>query len=200
MRERGLNAPLASSCGRLFDAVAAAVGLAREQALYEGQGAVELEAATDRDCLANEEQALDYPFSIPRLTDGLPYIEPLAMWEALLGDLILQTPVGIIAARFHRGLARIIVRMVGNILAQRPAGQAPVRTVALSGGVFQNRILLERVLAGLQAEGLRVLTHRCVPCNDGGLALGQATIAAARILSRYQEGRQPCASEFPDRS
>lgn len=183
MLERGVNAPLASSCGRLFDAVAAAVGFARERALYEGQGAVELEAAVDRDCLENEDDTLSYPFAIPRLPGGgLPYVEPFAMWQALLGDLVLDTPVGVMAARFHRGLANGIVRMVEKLAVQAGTEDAPMRTVALSGGVFQNRILFERVLAGLEARGFTVLTHSRVPCNDGGLALGQAAIAAAQLL------------------
>jgi hydrogenase maturation protein HypF len=185
MRERGVNAPLTSSCGRLFDAVAAAVGLAREQALYEGQGAVELEAVVDAQCLAHEEAALDYPFAIPRQADGLPYIEPLAMWQAVLGDLVLGTPVGVMAARFHRGLACIIVRMVEKLAKQLQSERAVAPSVALSGGVFQNRILLERVAAGIEAAGLTVLTHSRVPCNDGGLALGQATIAAAQLLGSH---------------
>jgi hydrogenase maturation protein HypF len=187
MLKRGVNAPLASSCGRLFDAVAAATGLTRELAHYEGQGAVELEAAVDHDCLASEDDALSYPFAIPRLRGGLPHIEPLAMWQALLGDLVLATPIGVIAARFHRGLGNVIVRMVEKLAAQlagdeTPMGKTLARTVALSGGVFQNRILFERVLAGLESRGFTVLTHSRAPCNDGGLALGQAAIAAARLL------------------
>lgn len=183
MLEHGLNSPLASSCGRLFDAVAAAIGLAREHALYEGQGAVELEAAVDHDCLEHEEAALDYPFVIPRLKgSGLPYVEPLPMWQALLGDLILSTPVGVMAARFHRGLAEAVVRMVDKLAAKVGGDDTPLRTVALSGGVFQNRILFERVLSGLEARGYLVLSHSEVPCNDGGLSLGQAAIAAARLL------------------
>jgi len=181
MARRGVNAPLASSCGRLFDAVAAAVGLARERALYEGQGAVELEAAVDRECLENEAAELDYPLAIPRLGGkGMPYVEPLAMWQALLGDLILETPAGVIAARFHRGLANVIVRMVIQLAAAD--GNTGTRTVALTGGVFQNRILFERVLRGLEAADFTVLAHKRVPCNDGGLALGEAAIAAARML------------------
>jgi hydrogenase maturation protein HypF len=182
MIARSLNAPRASSCGRLFDAVAAAVGLARDEALFEGQGAVELEAAVDVDCLNNESDELDYPFTIPRLPGGLPYIEPLGMWQALLGDLILQTPLGVIAARFHRGLAKVIVRMAEKLVQQQPLDAPPLRTVALSGGVFQNRILFERVVQDLEARGFTVLTHAKVPCNDGGVALGQATVAAARLL------------------
>jgi hydrogenase maturation protein HypF len=181
MLRRGVNSPLASSCGRLFDAAAAAMGMAREHASYEGQGAVEMEAAVDLACLNGEDDRLSYPFPIPRMA-GLPYIEPLGMWSALFGDLILHTPVGVMAARFHRGLANAIVRMVEQVAARADGAGATLPVVALSGGVFQNRLLLERVLAGLGSKGFQALTHSQVPCNDGGLALGQATIAAARLL------------------
>jgi hydrogenase maturation protein HypF len=181
MLRRGVNAPLASSCGRLFDAAAAAIGLVREKAWYEGQGAVELEAAIDRDCLEHEGPQLDYPFPIP-LMAGLPYIEPLGMWSALFGDLVLKTPPGVMSARFHRGLAQAIVRMVEKLALQVGGEEQPLRRAALSGGVFQNRVLFERVLAGLESRGFTVFTHSQVPCNDGGLSLGQAAIAAARLL------------------
>ena len=181
MLAKGLNAPLASSCGRLFDAVAAAVGLCREQAAYEGQGAVLLEAQVDAEVLEHEDEQLGYPFAIPRLkASRLPYIEPLAMWSALLGDLVLDTPVPVMAARFHKGLAKAIVTMVDKLAHADEA--APLRTVALSGGVFQNRVLFERVGRLLRERGYTVLSHRLVPCNDGGLALGQAAVAAARHL------------------
>ena len=116
----------------------------------------------------------------------LPYIEPLVMWQALLGDLILKTPVGIIAARFHRGLAKVIVKMVDKLASRISKDDEPLPLVALSGGVFQNRILFELVLSGLQTKGFTVLTHSLVPCNDGGVALGQAVIAAARSLQQEQ--------------
>jgi hydrogenase maturation protein HypF len=180
MMQRGVNSPLASSCGRLFDAVAAALGICREQAAYEGQGAVELEAIVDEATLHDEDERLAYPFSIPRLAgSNLPYIEPLAMWQALLGDLILQTPAGVIAARFHKGLATVIATMADRISRHETDGAA--RTIALSGGVFQNRVLFEQVSLRLRRMGYAVLTHRLTPPNDGGLALGQAAIAAARI-------------------
>ncbi len=180
MVKRQLNSPLASSCGRLFDAVAAAVGIAREHAAYEGQGAVELEAIVDENVLRNEHEELAYPFAIPRLQgSNLPYIEPLAMWQALLGDLILKAPVSTIAARFHKGLAKVIVQMIEK-LSKYETGDDPVKTVALSGGVWQNKVLLEEVLRRLREKDLEVLTHRLFPTNDGGLSLGQAAIAAAR--------------------
>ncbi len=180
MIARGVNSPLASSCGRLFDAAAAAVGICREHADYEGQAAVEFEALVDADALAHEDDRFAYPFAISLLPSGnLPYVEPLPMWRALLGDLVGDTPVPVIAARFHKGLASVIARMI-DTLRQRQPDREPIATVALSGGVLQNRVLLELLIARLEAMGLRVLTHALVPSNDGGLALGQAVIAAAR--------------------
>ncbi|MBY0467980.1 MAG: carbamoyltransferase HypF [Burkholderiaceae bacterium] len=185
MMAKRLNSPLASSCGRLFDAVAAAMGLCREHAAYEGQGAVELEARVDHEVLQFENEQLGYPFAIPRLKGSqLPYIEPLAMWSALLGDLILKTPVPTMAARFHKGLARVIVKMIDQVATSHDndhPDDPPLRTVALSGGVFQNQVLLERVSQQLRAAGYTVLTHHRVPCNDGGLALGQAWAAMQRL-------------------
>jgi len=178
----GRHAPRASSCGRLFDAVAAAVGVCRESSSYEGQAAIELEASIDPRAL-NEDEELAYPFGVPRLAgNGLPYIEPLPMWRALLGDLILKTPAGVIAARFHRGLARAILAMVRRLhrRAPLPGVAPPFSAVALSGGVFQNASLLELVAEPLRADGFHVLLHGRVPANDGGLALGQALIDAAR--------------------
>ncbi len=177
MIETGRHAPLASSCGRLFDSVAAAIGICREQVTYEGQAAMTLEAVVDERALLEESAELDYPFSIPRLRGcALPYVEPVAMWQALLGDLVLGTPPGVIAARFHRGLAGAIVNMVRK-LADTESRE--IDTVALTGGVFQNRILLEAVSTKLQSDGFVVLTHRHVPAGDGGLSLGQALVAAA---------------------
>jgi hydrogenase maturation protein HypF len=183
MIKGGLNAPLASSCGRLFDAVAAAAGLCRERQRYEGEAAMRLEALVDTDTLRDEDEQLAYPFAIPKLrASGLPYIEPLAMWNALLGDLILRTPVPVIAARFHKGLAKALVAMTTK-LARRDAEDGPrFDTVALSGGCFQNRVLFEQTVRRLEATGFTVLTHAAVPANDGGLALGQAAIAAARLI------------------
>ncbi len=184
MLQTSMNSPLASSCGRLFDAVAAAVGLARASATFEGEGAMLLEAAVDETALRNEDEELAYPFSIPRLKgSGLPYIEPVAMWQALLGDMVLRTPVPIMAARFHRGLAKVIAAMVEKLAAATPGDGSPIDTVALSGGCFQNRVLLEETERRLGAAGFNVLMHAQVPAGDGGLALGQAAIAAARSIA-----------------
>jgi hydrogenase maturation protein HypF len=181
-------APRASSAGRLFDAVAAAIGICRERVAYEGEAAMRLEALVTAQAL-DEPADLDYPFAIPRLGQGkgLPYVEPLAMWQALLGDLILNTPAALIAARFHRGLAAVVVRM-----ARQQAERHEVTTVALGGGVFQNKVYTELVLQGLAAAGLTALLPRQVPVNDGGLAWGQALIALARAGEHNR--RQPHVS------
>ena len=180
---QGINSPHASSCGRLFDAVAAAAGICRERVQYEGQAAIEFEALADEQTLMHENDELAYPFAIPSLkVSNLPYVEPLAMWQALLGDLILKTPVSVISARFHKGLAIVIARMVEKH-SRHESSDESIGTVALSGGVFQNRILLEQVIMRLEALDFRVLTHRQVPGNDGGLALGQAVIAAAQSMA-----------------
>ena len=202
MAKNGINVPLASSCGRLFDAVAAALDLCRERQAYEGEAAARLEAIVDEDTLRHEDDALGYPLGIPNLRgSGLPYVEPLAMWQAILGDLILHTPAPVIAARFHKGLARVIVAMTRK-LAWRDEGAARFDTVALSGGCFQNRILFEEVVRRLEAEKFTVLSHARVPANDGGLALGQAAIGAAHLIAinDHRQGDEPCASGFPDGS
>src|SRR5215213_1203769 len=180
MLERGLNVPLASSCGRLFDAVAAALGLCADNALFEGQGAMELEA------LAEQSPSSDspYKFTISEQAGGLLYLESSPMWQALLDDLDRQTPVASIAARFHYGLARAIRDMVQRIRSTSAAA-ASLNTIALSGGCFQNKLLLEEVVRLIEADGLSCLRHAKVPTNDGGLALGQAAIAAARHLETF---------------
>jgi hydrogenase maturation protein HypF len=182
MIRNGVNAPLATSCGRLFDAVAAAMGLCREEIFHEGEAAMRLEALVDAATLAAIDEELAYPFAIPNLAgSGLPYIEPLAMWQALLGDLYEQTPPAIIAARFHKGLARAIAMMADKVT--RDGETRITRRVALSGGVFQNRWLGEEVARRLEASGFEVLSQSEVPANDGGLSLGQAAVAAAQIAA-----------------
>ena len=109
------------------------------------------------------------------------------MWEALLQDLADRTPAPIVAARFHRGLAGAVVDMA----AQLANG---AETAVLSGGVFQNRVLLERVTDGLRGRGFRVLSPRQVPANDGGLSLGQAAIAAARQMIGDNPAQRPASA------
>ncbi len=175
MIERGVNAPPASSAGRLFDAAAAALGLCRESTSFEGQAAIELEALAET--AADERAAYGFATagSDPLVLQWTP------LWRALLDDLAAGVPSAPIAARFHKGMIEAIVAITGKLAADRG-----VEATVLSGGVFQNRILLEGVARGLEALGLRVLSPREVPANDGGLSLGQACVAAARWL---REGR-----------
>lgn len=173
MLETGLNAPPSSSAGRLFDAVAAALGVCAEVASYEGQAAIELEALAER---GRDEAGDGYPVDVSEgalLTMGWA-----SLWRALLDDLASGTPREVIAARFHAGLAAGLARLGGK-LAKRHG----LKRAVLSGGVFQNRLLLQGVAKGLRNSGLDVLTPQRVPANDGGIALGQAVIAAARAVS-----------------
>ncbi len=184
MIKNGVNAPQVTSCGRLFDAVAAALDICRERQGYEGEAAARLEALVDLETLRDEDDTLGYPLSIPNLRgSGMPYVEPLAMWQAILGDLILKTPAPVMAARFHKGLAKVDRRHgeeTGEWRGRRRA--ARFTTVVLSGGCFQNRILFEEVTRRLEGEDFIVLSHARVPANDGGLALGQAAIGAAHLI------------------
>jgi hydrogenase maturation protein HypF len=197
--KRNLNSPLASSCGRLFDAFAAAIGVCRERQSYEGQTGAELEAMADEKTLRHPGEDR-YPVAIPRLAaNGLPYIEPVGMWRAVLGDLRLKTPPPVICARFHIWLARSIAAMAVK-LARRDALEAPRFThIALTGGCFHNRILFEAVSDRLTAENFTVLSHSLLPANDGGLALGQAASGAARLIRAQtpDQGNPACVSEFP---
>jgi hydrogenase maturation protein HypF len=159
--ETRVNTPMTSSIGRLFDAVASLLGV-RQVVHYEGQAAIELEALAD----PNERGA--YAFAIGETSfDGAPVMRAaLADWRA--GISVPQ-----IAARFHNGLAALALD-----LCQRIRQEQDLNEVALSGGVWQNRRLLETAQAGLSAAGFRVLTHHKVPANDGGVSLGQAAVAA----------------------
>ncbi len=176
---RGLNAPLSSSAGRLFDAVAAALGVGGEVLTYEGQAALALESLA-ADAMGRVGDG--YPFA--RLTGptGKLVLDPAPLWDALLADLSRGRPPEEIAAAFHVGLAKALGRLALDL-----ASRHGLSTVALSGGVFQNRLLLESVASGLEAAGLRVLLQRQVPANDGGLSLGQAVVAAARVLNGSPE-------------
>jgi hydrogenase maturation protein HypF len=171
MIEAGFNAPLTSSAGRLFDAVAALLGLC-DVVDFEAQAAVRLEAVADP---AVREK---YPFEIsfreqPWVLNFGPMLRQL--WE----DKQAGVPVSVIAAKFHNTMAGAVVQTCRFI-----RGQRDLRTVALSGGVFQNELLLKRVVEGLQQNFFTVYTNTRVPPNDGGLALGQAAVAAARMASK----------------
>ena len=172
MTAGGLNAPLTSSCGRLFDAVAAALGICAERIAYEGQAAIELE--TRCGSLAD---AAGYVFGV-RDDNGLRVLDPAPMWQALCDDLAVGAGPTQVATRFHRGLADAITDLSLELAAAHR-----VDTVALSGGVFQNRTFFEALAANLRGAGLQVLSHHRVPSNDGGLALGQAVAAALELAA-----------------
>jgi hydrogenase maturation protein HypF len=166
MIERKVNSPLTSSCGRLFDAVAALIGL-RARVNYEGQAAIELEAA-----IRDSGDARAYPFDL-KDTGGKWIIETRPLFEELLRDLKADVPAGTISRRFHNGLVETFAR-----LAKALNEQCGLDRVCLSGGTFQNLFLFENLKARLESLALRVFTHSEVPPGDGGLSLGQVLVAA----------------------
>lgn len=167
---KGLNAPLTSSCGRLFDAVAAILGL-RQTVSFEGQAAMQLEMIADPD------QAHAYPYVLSE-SEGQMILDPLPMIDAISSDRLAGRPVKEIAGRFHLSLAAMIEEACAQMRVETGVSQ-----VVLSGGVFQNCLLTRLTLARLDRSGFKVLTHSLVPPNDGGLALGQAAVAAkSRVL------------------
>jgi hydrogenase maturation protein HypF len=169
MAARGVNAPLTSSAGRLFDAAAALLGV-RDTINYEGQAAIELEQ------LADPAETAAYPAAV---VAGDPFqIRGADLLTALLSDLTAGVRAPVIAARFHHGVAAAIE--AGCVLLRERHG---LDTVALSGGVFQNVFLLDAAVTRLEARGFRVLLHARVPCNDGGISLGQAMVAANRFAA-----------------
>jgi len=165
---RGINCPLTSSAGRLFDAVSALAGV-REEIGYEAQAVIELEMlARDK---VNEFESNSYPFSIVE-QEGIRVVRVGELFSMIVQDVKNQVPVPIVSFKFHNTVAQIIVRMCKLV-----ARESGITQVALSGGVFQNRLLLKLAASALQREDFKVLTHHLVPCNDGGISLGQAVIA-----------------------
>jgi hydrogenase maturation protein HypF len=170
MLAKGLNTPVTTSAGRLFDGVAALIGLHQEVS-FEGQAAMALEFAAD------EREAGAYPLPISTFPLAHSPAPPLILdWqtllEAVLSDLRSGVSAGIMAARFHNALVETIAAVA------RAVGQ---RRVALTGGCFQNRLLTERTADRLGRAGFEVLLHRQVPPNDGGISLGQVAVAAAQL-------------------
>jgi hydrogenase maturation protein HypF len=164
--EHGLNTPPTSSAGRLFDAVAALAGVpGSRRTTYEGQAAVELELA------ANGPAGRGYPFRLRPEGEGW-MIETSGIIAAVVEDLLAGRSVGAVSSSFHRTMAEVVVAGCEEI---RAAGG--VSAVALSGGTFQNLLLLGQVLELLAGRGFTVYRHRRVPANDGGLSLGQAVLA-----------------------
>jgi hydrogenase maturation protein HypF len=170
MAARHVRSPLTSSVGRLFDALAALV-LPIHEATYEGEAAVLLEAITE------ESNVEGYPLPLIRDHDGLPRGDWRPMLRAILHDLEQEVARGPIAARIHNALAQWVVVAVHR---------ESIKDVVLSGGCFQNRILLQRVGAELIRNDYRVYSHRLIPPGDGGLAAGQLAIAAMQLTARKE--------------
>jgi len=152
--------------GRLFDAVSALIGL-RQEVNYEAQAAIELESHADRD------ETGAFQFGI---REGL--LDPAPAIRSIVSDLSDGVSVPVIAARFHNGVAQAVLEVCTS--AREKHG---LDRVVLSGGVWQNMFLMRRTVDLLRGDNFEILIHRKVPANDGGLALGQAAIAAHKILS-----------------
>jgi len=162
--EKKINTPMTSSMGRLFDAAAALAGV-RQSVNYEAQAAIEFEALADPD----EHGAYLFELNQTQVQVGCAI-------EALIADVLAGVPTPVISAKFHNGLAQVTLEICQNLRVVNN-----INEVTLSGGVWQNITLLRRTLSLLQKDGFVVYIHHQVPTNDGGLSLGQAAIAAARI-------------------
>ena len=177
---RGVGCVPTTSMGRLFDAVASLLGVC-QQVTYEGQAAVELEHLARR----------GRPCAALRMDVTAGVIDPAPVIAGLVEGLRAGAAREDLARTFHDAVSDATVRA-----AAAAAADAGITTVGLTGGVFANRLLLAGISAGLRARGLTVLTHRVVPCNDGGVALGQAAVAALR-LAAARERSGPCVSVSP---
>ena len=179
MIERGINSPRTSSMGRLFDAAAAILGIC-DKATYEGEPAIELEAAAWR-ALDNEiahfpDDNAGHFASGPSWLNGPHVLDQKALFEALLGGTEAGAPADRLALDFHVAVARSSARIASDICVHEG-----IDTVALSGGVFMNRLLLQLLTRELKSAGLTVLVPHTVPVNDGCIAYGQAAVASARL-------------------
>jgi len=175
----GLNSPLTTSAGRLFDAVSSIIGI-QQTVNFEGQGAMELEFAADG-INSDENYAFEISGDRRRETGDRKYYEPLLvvnwkpMIKCILEDISDNMPVGVISARFHNTLVEIIVDMAKRVGMER---------VLLTGGCFQNKYLTERAIERLTNDGFKAYWHQRVPPNDGGISLGQLFVALKRNKGR----------------
>ena len=179
MIERGINSPRTSSMGRLFDAAAAILGIC-DKATYEGEPAIELEAAAWR-ALDNEiahfpDDNAGHFASGPSWPDGPYVLDQKALFEALLGGIEAGAPADRLSLDFHVAVARSSARIASDICVHEG-----IDTVALSGGVFMNRLLLQLLTRELKSTGFTVLVPHTVPVNDGCIAYGQAAVARTRL-------------------
>ncbi|WLE96919.1 MAG: carbamoyltransferase HypF [Candidatus Electrothrix communis] len=176
--DKQINCPLTSSLGRLFDAAASLIGI-RNRVSYEGQAAIELEVLS-RPYLTSAAPYPSYaPYSLSADTAekadrAIPLLE---LFRAMIEDIHSKEPAGLIGAKFHHSIAQLTIDLC---LQARAA--TDLHEVALSGGVWQNQLLLELVRNGLKEQGLTVYCHQQIPCNDGGLALGQLAVAHHQMI------------------
>ena len=179
MIERDINSPRTSSMGRLFDAAAAILGICG-QATYEGEPAIELEAAAwralDSEIARFSDDSAGYSASGPSWLDGPHVLDQKALFEALLEGIEAGAPADRLALDFHVAVARSSAHIASDICVREG-----INTVALSGGVFMNRLLLQLLTRELKSAGLVVLVPHTVPVNDGCIAYGQAAVASARL-------------------
>ena len=180
MIERGINSPMTSSLGRLFDAVAAVV-LGRRTVDYEAQAAIELEGiAVDEPDRFEQGPYVPELYGAEKESGSVAEIRTGKMWKAILDDLWRGVPAGRISARFHAGVAEGFINAAANARIE-----TDVNTIALSGGCMANRRLARLLRGGLEQEGFTVLQHRQVSPGDGGLSYGQAAVVAA-ILQKLK--------------
>jgi hydrogenase maturation protein HypF len=165
MIRRRFNAPPTSSLGRLFDAVAALAGI-RYHVTFEGQAAMELEMAASG--------APERPYAVGWEEGAVKRIPPAPMVRAVVADLLAGVPAAVVSDRFHASLVDLFSRLCAALRLETGLGR-----VALSGGVFQNLLLFTGLKESLEKQGFTVISHTLVPTNDGGIALGQAVVAAA---------------------
>ncbi len=196
MLAKGLNCPEASSAGRLFDAVAAAIGLSAECVQFEGQAAIELEMLVDAEAVFAGQVKKPYTFTLDQQQNHQtqePHIRINAksIWPTLLDDIKQGVSKRIIATCFHAGLIIALIDVI-ELLAK----QFTFKDVVLSGGCLQNRILLEGLDRQLTKRQFNCLSHSQIPANDGGIALGQAVIAAARIIKQKSNNSQSINSYY----
>jgi hydrogenase maturation protein HypF len=164
MLEKGINSPMASSMGRLFDAVSAIAGI-RSETTYDAQAAIELEMSAEINKTAG------YRFCIKE-SEGRFIIEPSPVIMEIVEDIKRKTPQGKISYRFHKGISAIITEICKRIKEEKN-----ISIVVLSGGVFQNLLLLDMVYSQLKRAHFYVYTHRLLPTNDGCISTGQAAIS-----------------------
>jgi hydrogenase maturation protein HypF len=170
---RGLNAPVASSAGRLFDAAASLLGI-RDVAEYEAQAAIELELLAEEGSDGHPSRR-PLPYEIAR-RDGLLVYDPRPTLRGLLEGLAEGTTTETLASRFQETIAAVTRELVDGVRAE-----TGLRAVALSGGVFQNQWLATTLVQRLSLDGFEVHVNHKVPANDGGISYGQAAVAAARL-------------------